>query len=136
MSSRRSATKAKILAELFADSYAFVSLFEGNDRYLRIFRKKKLVTSALNVLEVYSTLLRRLPPSEAREFAEGMLTSVCSIPPEVALAAGEFRQSMRSLRKDCSYVDAWGYAAAVHLGLPFLTGDPAFRSVERVEFVR
>lgn len=113
-----------------------MALLEGNDRYLRIFRRKSIATSALNLLEVYATLLRRFDRAECRELTAGIVPMVVSVPPEIAFAAGDFRQVMRSLRRDCSYVDAWGYAAAQHLGIPFLTGDPAFRQVDGVEFVR
>ena len=124
------------MADLFADSYAIAALFEGNERYVRIFRRGRVVTSAFNVLEVYATLLRRLAPAEAEEKARAILEIVRDISPEVALDAAQFRQEMRRRRRDCSYVDAWGYAAARSLGLPFLTGDPAFKGIPGVEFVR
>jgi len=124
------------LADFFADSYALVALLEGNERYVRIFRRKVIVTSSLNLLEVYSTLLRRFDHDESRELTAGITSMIVPVPPETAYAAGEFRQAMRSQRRDCSYIDAWGYASARHLGIPFLTGDPAFRHVEQVEFVR
>lgn len=124
------------MVDLFADSYAIVALFEGNERYVRIFRRGRVVTSAFNVLEVYATLLRRLTPAEAEEKARAILEIVRDISPEVALDAAQFRQEMRHRRRDCSYVDAWGYAAARSLGMPFLTGDPSFKGVPGVEFVR
>lgn len=124
------------MADYLADSYALVAFLEGNERYGRIFRRKSLSTTALNVLEVYATLLRRVGASEARELCSALLPLAVSVPGEVALAAGEFRHRMRSMRKNCSYIDAWGYSAALDLGIPFLTGDPAFRGVEHVEFVR
>ncbi len=124
------------MPDLFADSYALVALLEGNERYVRIFRRKEVATSALNLLEVYATLLRRLDPAECRELTAGIVSMVVTVPPEVAFVAAEFRHSMRARRRDCSYIDAWGYAAAQHLGVPFLTGDPSFRHVEGVEFVR
>jgi predicted nucleic acid-binding protein len=131
-----SAMRVRKLTDLFADSYALVALLEGNERYIHIFRRKTLVTSALNVLEVYATLLRRLDRKEARELSSGFLPIAVPVPPEVALAAVEFRHHIRSKKRDCSYVDAWGYASARHLQVPFLTGDPAFQGVEHVEFVR
>jgi len=124
------------LPDLFADSYALVALLEGNDHYIRIFRENEVVTSSINVLEVYATLLRRIDPSEARKIAIGLLTMVTPIPPEVALSAAEFRHSLRARKRDCSYASAWGYTAAQHLRVPFLTGDPAFRVVEHVKFVQ
>jgi predicted nucleic acid-binding protein len=124
------------LVDYFADSYAFIAHFQGNPRYNRIFRKKTVVTSAMNVLEVYSTLARRIEEPEARRLATAILPSVVHVPAEVALHAGSFRQSMRARRRDCSHIDAWGYASANYLGVPFLTGDTAFKGVEQVDFVR
>jgi len=136
MISQSLAMKAKSLADFLADSYALVAFLEGNDRYGRIFRRKTLATTALNVLEVYATLLRRLERAEARDICTGFLPLVVTVPAEVALVAGDFRHLMRSRKRDCSYVDSWGYAAAQQLGIPFLTGDPSFRGIENVEFVR
>jgi len=124
------------LVDYFADSYALVAFLEGNPRYGRIFRRRRLATTALNVLEVYGTLLRRIEEGEAKEVCSGLLPLTVAVPPEVALAAGDFRHHMRSLKRNCSYIDAWGYAAARQLKVPFLTGDPAFRGIESVEFVR
>jgi PIN domain nuclease of toxin-antitoxin system len=124
------------LTDFLADSYAFVGLFEGNERYVRIFRRRSVVTTALNVLEVYATLLRRLERDEAHSHALALIRFVREIPSEVAIAAGDFRQSMRDRQRDCSYIDAWGYAAAQALGVRFLTGDPAFKGLPNVEFVR
>lgn len=124
------------MVDYLADSYALVAFLEGNDRYEKIFRRKALATTALNVLEVYATLLRRLDRAEAREVCSGFLPLTVPVPDEVAFVAGEFRHLMRSKKKDCSYIDSWGYAASRHLEVPFLTGDPSFRGVENVEFVR
>jgi predicted nucleic acid-binding protein len=124
------------LADLFADSFAIVAFFEGNPRYVRIFQRKRLVTSSLNVLEVYSTLLRRLPQAEAREKAAAVLELLVDVPAEAAFTAGEFRREMRERKRDCSYIDAWGYAASRYFDLEFLTGDPAFKGIPHVEFVR
>lgn len=49
-------------------------------------------------------------------------------------AAG-FRHEMRRKGKNCSYVDAAGYSQARSEGIPFLTGDPAFKGLPGVEFL-
>jgi predicted nucleic acid-binding protein len=128
--------KERTLTDFLADSYAFVGFFEGNERYARIFRHRSVVTTALNVLEVYATLLRRIDREEARTHALALIRLVAEIPSEVAIAAGEFRQRMRVRHRECSYIDAWGYASARALSVRFLTGDPAFKGVDNVEFVR
>ena len=123
------------MTDLFADSYAIVAYLEGDERYVRIFERRSLVTSALNVLEVYATLLLGIDVVEARKIAMSLLALVVPVPAEVALSAAEFRHAMRARKRNCSYVDAWGYAAAGHLRARFLTGDTAFRGIENVEFV-
>lgn len=124
------------MPDLLADSYALISLLEGNERYRRIFERKKIATTALNVLEVYSTLLRRIARDDARQICVGLLPHTVDVPSEVALLAGEFRVSMRGKKRDCSHIDAWGYASAQYLRIPFLTGDPAFHGLTNVEYVR
>ena len=87
------------MTDLFADSYAIVAYLEGDERYVRIFERRSLVTSALNVLEVYAALLRRIGVAEAREIAMSLLAMVVPVPPEVALSAGDFRHSMRARKR-------------------------------------
>ena len=124
------------MAEYLADSYAFVAFFEDNERYKRLFASAKIATTAMNVLEVCSVLLRRIDKDEALEFSQAMLSRVVDVRPEVALMAAELRRKMAQEKRQCSLIDAWGYAAAVAHGLKFLTGDPAFKGLENVEFVR
>jgi len=128
--------RGRILADLLADTYAFIEAFAGNERYARIFRHRTVVTTALNVLEVYAILLRRLERADARSHALSLIPYVSQVAPESAIAAAEFRQTMRDRHRDCSYIDAWGYTAARTVGARFLTGDPAFKGLENVEFVR
>ena len=124
------------MPDLFADSFGLVACLEGNPRYVIIFRHRTLATTALNILELYATLAYRVTTAEARELSAGSLPMVQSIPGDVALPVGEFRLSMRARRRDYSYIDTWGYAAVRPLGVPLLTGDPAFKPIDHVEFVR
>jgi predicted nucleic acid-binding protein len=126
----------RILADFLADSYAFIEAFGGSERYARIFRHRSVITTSLNVFEVYATLLRRIERGEANSHALALIQYVSEVPSKAALEAGEFRESMRRRHRDCSYIDAWGYAAAQALGARFLTGDPSFKGLENVEFVR
>jgi hypothetical protein len=87
-------------------------------------------------MEVYVTLLRRLDKKEALKFAKAVFKHVIDAPSENAFKAAEFRRWMAGEKKDCSTVDAWGYSAAKAFSIKFLTGDPAFKNVENVEFVR
>ena len=124
------------MAELLADSYAFIAHFEGNPRYVRIFSTARILTTAMNVVEIHSTLLRRLDPEKARQFSGLVLAKVVDVPLEVALRAAEFKRKMALQKLNCSHIDAWGYCAAAALGMKFLTGDPVFKGLDNVEFVR
>ena len=46
------------------------------------------------------------------------------------------RLELRKKKLDLSYADAIGYAVSLRLMLMFLTGDDAFKNLEKVEFVK
>jgi hypothetical protein len=124
------------LPDLLADSYAFIELYGGNPRYRDAFRSNAVGTTSLNVLEVYGALLRRIDRPTALTLARSMLPVVVDVPRETALRAAEFRLEMVGKKRNCSHVDAWGYASAETLGRRFLTGDESFRGLPNVEFVK
>lgn len=124
------------MTDFLADSYAFIELFGGNPRYVELFRSSAVGTTAMNVVEVYYALLRRISPADAQSHARSMLPIVLEVPHEAALRAGEFRAEMIGRKRNCSHVDAWGYASAAALHRRFLTGDEAFRGLPNVEFVK
>lgn len=124
------------MARLLADSYALIELLGGNPRYVPIFRSADVVTTALNVVEVYSALLQRVSREEAETDARACLARVVEVPHATALRAAEFRAEMHGRKRNCSHVDGWGYAASEILGRKFLTGDEAFRGLPNVEFVK
>lgn len=124
------------MADLLADSYAFIELFGGNPRYAEVFRSHAISTTALNVMEVYAALLRRIDRAEALTHARSMLPAIVEVPREAALRAAEFRTEMREKKRNCSHVDAWGYVAAAATRRRFLTGNESFRGLPNVEFVK
>ncbi|MDE1819965.1 MAG: PIN domain-containing protein [Euryarchaeota archaeon] len=124
------------MADLLADSYAFFEHVGGNPRYQRVFHERDVVTTAMNVLEVYHVLRRQLAPEVALKHAQACLSYVTDVPREVALAAAEFKEDMVTRKRNCSYIDAWGYEAARALGRKFLTGDRAFEGIAHVEFLK
>ena len=124
------------MAEFLADSFAFIAHFEGNPRYVRIFSTAAIQTTAMNVVEIHSTLLRRVDPEKALVFSKLALAKVIDVPSEVAIRAAEFKRKMTRQKLNCSHIDAWCYCAALALGMKFLTGDPIFKGLENVEFVR
>jgi uncharacterized protein with PIN domain len=101
------------------------------------------VTTALNVLEMHYALTRAgSPPVEVERIARAALRMVVEVPPDVAIQASRTRLAINEgarasgSRERLSFIDAWGYEAARAMGLRFLTGDPLFRKMPGVEFVR
>ncbi len=95
------------------------------------------MTSILNLYEVhYAQISRGVPDEEARDnlapFEGGALAPEWAALREASI----FRLEMRQRGLSCSYVDAAGFVLARRAGLPFLTGDAAFESVEGVEFLK
>jgi len=130
------------LAKYLGDTYAFIEAFTGHPRYGRILKAGGVVTTALNALELHYSLLRTgVAPDESERYSRATLRLAVEVPHEVAITAARTRFSMNEqFRKTgsnlrVSSVDAWGYAAAQALELPFLTGDPAFKGVPGVSFV-
>ena len=131
------------MSKYLADTYGFVEALVGNPRYERIMAAPSVVTTAQNVMELhYALSVKGFAPGEVDRVAQGALKRVVEVAPEVAVQASRTRlaanQAQRAARSPVrmSYVDAWGYEAARSLGLLFLTGDPLFRRMHGVEFVR
>ena len=131
------------MTRFLGDTYAFIEAFTGHPRYGRILRSGGVVTTSLNVVELHYSLLRvEVPPEEAERYSRATLRLAVEVPSEVAIAAARTRFAMNEKFRAAgsnmriSYVDAWGYEAAQALELPFLTGDPAFKGVRGVSFVR
>jgi uncharacterized protein len=131
------------LNRYLADTYAFIEALTGNPRYARIVRSGRVVTTALNVLELHHSLVRSgVGAEEAERISRATLSLVVDVPAEVALSAAriclQVNDRLRNAKSVArmSYIDAWGYEGARALGLPFLTGDRVFRKLPGVEFVR
>ena len=52
------------------------------------------------------------------------------------IEASSFRLDQRRLGRNVSLVDTLGYVIANKLGIPFLTGDSAFKDLNNVEYVK
>lgn len=122
------------MTRYFADSYAYLAALRGSGRYAAILRDDELVTTALNVLEVAFAVRRH--GGDVQAATTPILAHCIDVPHRVGIAAAEFRAQRIAAKADCSTVDAWGYATAQHLGIPFLTGDEGFRGVPGVKFVK
>ncbi len=88
-------------------------------------------------MEVYCALLRDgKTPDEARAVVQAGRGYLLEFSLDDVLEAMALRLQWRRRGRMVSYIDAIGYHLAQKHRLRFLTGDPAFRRVAGVAFVR
>lgn len=117
----------------FFDTYAIIELIKENQSYNR-FLDEEIVTSILNIGELYYALLRDFGESVAEEWKGKLEKSAILIDVEIIVRAIKFRFENR--KKGFSFIDCIGYILAKENKLKFLTGDSAFEGLDDVEFVR
>ncbi len=124
------------MTQVFADTYALLAHFDGTKAYTGLLVDGAFATTALNVTEVAYRLLQRGQAQDLGRVLPVLQRHVVEPNQSVIEAAARFKWARRQSGANCSYVDAWGYATAQHLGIPFLTGDEDFRGVPGVKFVK
>lgn len=120
----------------FLDTYAIVEFLAGNRKFLRYFESMELVTSVMNLVELYYYVLSRQGEKQAKEAWIGFRAFQRDIVADDVAQGMGLRLRMRAQHTDFSYADAIGYAMSERLGVRFLTGDTAFEGMPNVEFVR
>ncbi len=124
------------MAKWFADTYGLLAHVDGSPEYIRLLSGGDYVTTALNACEYAHKILARGQADALALAMPPVMAKVVEPGQEVPLAAAQFKMDRLRAGAGCSYVDAWGYATARSLGLPFLTGDDDFRGVPGVKFVK
>lgn len=117
-------------ARLFLDTYAMIEIIRGNPAYKK-YVGGEFATLYTNLLELYHALLRDFDAAIAGRCLEVYQPHMVPLELDWIAPAAEMK-----LRRKVSYGDALGYIAARSLGVPFLTGDDAFRGETGVEFVK
>lgn len=124
------------MVDYFADSYALFAAIDNSKAYRPYFRDATLATTSLDLLEFAYGLHKRGRASKIDAVLPPFLDIVVEPRPQVAAEAAAFKHARISAGGKCSYVDAWGYATARSLDVPFLTGDEDFRGIPGVKFVK
>ena len=123
----------------FFDTYALIEIEKGNENYIP-YKEANVITTMLNIMEFYSSLLIDFKHEIAEEGFEYYSESSVTIPDEVFKEAVWFRLEMmkKFMKKDGrpSYVDCIGYVIARRMGIKFLTGDKLFENLDNVEFIK
>jgi len=117
----------------FFDTYAIVEIIEENKNYER-YKEEDIITSILNVGELYYSLLKEKDEKTAESWHEKLKQSALLIDAEIIKKAMKFR--FENKNKKFSFIDCVGYIIAKERGLRFLTGDEGFKDMENVEFVK
>lgn len=119
--------------EYFFDSYAIIEMHKGSIAYER-FKDFIIITSVLNVGEIYQTFLRKHGKDTADKWFKDINFELLEITPKIIVEAIYFRFTHK--KKDLSLVDAVGYILSIKYNLKFLTGDRQFENLQNVEFVK
>lgn len=118
----------------FFDTYSFHEIIDGNPKYASFIVNIGIVTTKLNLMELYYGLLRRLGKSAAEKSYDNLVKYTIELDDDTIKQAMEFRMLQKN--KKFSYIDCIGYVLAEKNNIKFLTGDEAFRGLSNVEFVK
>src|SRR3989338_2590742 len=116
----------------FCDTYALIEIIKGNKNYGR-YTDFILVTSELNLMELYYSLLRDFGKSIAEKYFAEWEDSAVIIPKSMIQVAMELKYLHK--KEKLSYIDCMGYVYALSSEVPFLTGYMKFEDKTGVEFV-
>ena len=120
----------------FFDTYALIEINKGNPSYIK-FLDSKFVTTILNLMEFYNSLLKETNKEIAETKFDKYLKVCITIDTNIIKESVEFRlRFIKETKFKISYVDAIGYIISKKLNIKFLTGDQAFKDLDNVEFVK
>ncbi|MBS3135225.1 PIN domain-containing protein [Candidatus Woesearchaeota archaeon] len=118
----------------FLDTYALYEIIEGNENYIEYTKNVAIVTTKINIMELFYGLLIKYNEKVADNFYEKFLPYCTGIEDNVIKKAMTFRALNK--KRNLSYVDCIGYIIAKQRNIKFLTGDKEFEYMENVEFVK
>ncbi len=117
----------------FFDSYAIIEIVKGSESYKK-YTDSSILTTKMNLFEVYQTVVQLFSENEADEFLENCNSFLVDYDFSIIKQAALMRIKLK--KRNISMVDCIGYCTAQKLGILFLTGDKEFEHFEGVEFVK
>lgn len=118
-------------AVYFFDSYAIIEIIKGNENY-KEYTDSVILTTKLNLFEVFYSLLRDLNEKECSTFLERYIKFTIDFDKEIIKEAAKFKLQNKNL----SMTDCIGYCLANKWGVKFLTGNREFGNLSNVEFIK
>ncbi len=117
----------------FFDSYAFFEILKSNKNYGK-YNNVEIVTTKLNLFELYFGILREKGETEAKEVLDLYYPFTVDFDSNIIEEAAKLKNKLN--KRNVSMTDCIGYCAALALGMKFLTGDKEFENFNNVEFVK
>ena len=117
----------------FFDSYAFFEILKSNKNYEK-YKNVQIVTTKLNLFELYFGILREKGEREAREVLDLYYPFIVDFDSNILEEAAKLKNKLN--KRNISMTDCIGYCTALVLGIKFLTGDKEFENLDNVEFVK
>lgn len=116
----------------FFDSYALLEIIKGSEGYKQ-FTESDMVTSRMNLFELYYILLRDTDEKTAQQALKKYYDFSIDFDIETIQDASKMKLTYK--RRNLSMADCVGYCLAGQLGIRFLTGDCQFQDMPNVQFV-
>lgn len=122
----------------FFDTYALHEIVAKNPDYAEYAKNVRIVTTKLNLMELYYGLLMESGEEAAEQNYSFFQKFAIEVDDALIKQSMKFKAFIRSQNRksNLSYIDAVGYIAARQRSIKFLTGDKEFRNLENVEFVK
>ncbi len=117
----------------FFDSYAIIEILKQNPNYDK-FQEFDIITSDLNIGEVYYYLLKTLGKDQADIWYQNLNVKIYPIDTNCVVNSIIFRYQNK--KKKLSMVDCVGYKLSLKHNIKFLTGDHEFKDLPNVEYIK
>lgn len=119
------------------DSFAWIEYYLGEDIRLKLLiETKEIATPTIVIAELSDKFAKE--NEDFKDFFQ-FISSRSKIIPlsvEIALGSGKFKSQMRKKHKQFGLADAIIYLSAKLNNSKLLTGDPHFKGLDNVEFVK
>jgi len=122
------------IESFFFDTYAMYEIIAGNPAYKKYISGITVITTRLNMMELYYGLLSNHSKKVAERYYGVFVEYAIDIDDETIKSAMEFKLANKN--KNLSYVDCIGYIMAQKRNIKFLTGDVEFKDMYGVEYVK
>ncbi len=123
-----------MVKSFFLDTYAIFEIISGNPGYAFLKKGEGIMTSSLNLMELYHGLLSKVNVSEAERYYDAFLDYTVPFDTFIIKESMKFRFAQR--KRKLSYADCVGYIIAKTRGAAFVTGDREFEGMDGVRYIK